>query len=243
MEIVQKYITNNRYWNRRPIKVEALVLHSTGDAVPSAEAHYRYYNNPNVAASVHAFIDGNRDLCIQTAPWNQWCAHAGGVINNYSIGVEMCEPASMSYSGGASLKWFDVEKCFPVIERTYRNAVLLFAYLCESFAVPTDKIYGHGELRPLGLSTSTHVDPVHLWDQLSIGYTMDGFRKDVQTLMELNYTDCVYKTLYDIPNVFRPTIEKLISQGYIQGEASGDLNLTRSMCRTLVINDRAGIYG
>lgn len=52
----------------------------------------------------------------------------------------------------------------------------------------------------------------------------------------------VYKTLKDVPAVYKPTVEKLIKKGALKGEGEGVLNLEENMLRGLVINDRMGLY-
>lgn len=230
---------NNAYTKYRQMKPEFLILHSTGDAVPQAVNHVRYYNSAKVSESVHAFIDGNSGEVWQTLPWFIQGGHAGGSINRNSIGVEMCEPADMKYGKGGRLVSFDRDACIPVIERTYRVAVELFAMLCCEYGLSASRIYGHGELKAAGLADTTHVDPMHLWEQLSLPFTMDSFRKEVAEMM---INEPIYQKLSDVPEAYKPTIEKLLNMGIIYGNANG-LDLTRSMCRVLVYNDRAGLYG
>jgi len=51
----------------------------------------------------------------------------------------------------------------------------------------------------------------------------------------------VYKEILDVPSWGRPTVEKLIASGALQGDDSG-LNLPYTMLRMLVIHDRMGLY-
>ena len=44
-------------------------------------------------------------------------------------------------------------------------------------------IISHAEGHKRGIA-SNHGDPEHLWRQLGMGYTMDGFRKDVKNSMK-----------------------------------------------------------
>ena len=46
----------------------------------------------------------------------------------------------------------------------------------------------------------------------------------------------------DIPKWARPTIVKLVEMRFLEGDGSGNLALTRDLCRTLVILDRAGAF-
>ncbi len=70
-------------------------------------------------------------------------------------------------------------------KRTYEAAVELFAYLCKQYNLnPTADgvIISHREGHSRGIA-SNHGDPEHLWKGLGLGYTMDGFRKDVKAAM------------------------------------------------------------
>ena len=72
-----------------------------------------------------------------------------------------------------------------VAKRTYEAAVELFAMLCKEYDLnPTADgvIISHAEGHKRGIA-SNHGDPEHLWRQLDMGYTMDGFRKDVKAAM------------------------------------------------------------
>lgn len=50
-----------------------------------------------------------------------------------------------------------------------------------------------------------------------------------------------YDTLQEVPNWAKPTIQKLMDKGVLQGEGDG-LGLTYDLTRILVINDRSGLY-
>ena len=47
----------------------------------------------------------------------------------------MCEPACITYTGGATFKCSDIATARAVAERTYRAAVELFAMLCQKFGL------------------------------------------------------------------------------------------------------------
>jgi hypothetical protein len=57
----------------------------------------------------------------------------------------------------------------------------------------------------------------------------------IKNKMIYNYIDD------NMPEWARPTIQKLVDKGYLQGNENG-LNLTDELLRILVINDRAGLY-
>lgn len=183
MKIIQSILTNNPcYKAGKKIKVRGLMLHSVGCPQPSAEVFVKKWNNAESGrACVHAFIDGNTGNVYQTLPWEHRGWHGGGSSNNTHIGVEMCEPSCIRYTGGASFTCSDTEAAMAVLQRTYRAAVELFAMLCRMFELnPLEDgvIVSHKEGHDRGIA-SGHGDPDHLWNGLKSGYTMDGFRRDV----------------------------------------------------------------
>lgn len=187
MKLVESIMTKNPCYNEeRNITVKGLMLHSVGCAQPNAEVFIRIFNDTNYdRACVHGFIDANTGTCYQTLPWNKRGWHAGGSANDTHIGVEMCEPSYITYTGGDRFTVDNEEKARAQCKTAYDAAVQLFAYLCEKFNLDPLKsgvIISHKEGYSRGVA-SGHSDPHHLWEQLSMGYTMDGFRKDVKAAM------------------------------------------------------------
>ncbi len=102
MELVQKFLTTNPcYKAGRKIAVKGLMLHSVGCPQPSAEVFIKNYSNPASKVCVHAFIDANTGVVYQTLPWDHRGWHGGGSSNNTHIGIELCEPPCIKYTGGA----------------------------------------------------------------------------------------------------------------------------------------------
>jgi N-acetyl-anhydromuramyl-L-alanine amidase AmpD len=176
---------NSCYLAGKTIKVKGLMLHSVGCSQPSASVFIKNWNNPNVQACVHGFIDANTGDVYQTLPWEHRGWHCGGAANNTHIGVEMCEPDCIKYTKGAYFQCTDKERARVMVERTYKSAVELFAHLCNEYNLnPLDKgvILAHNEGYAQGVA-SNHADPEHLWKGLNLPYTMDGFRRDVKSAM------------------------------------------------------------
>ena len=191
MKLVESILTKNPcYTAGRTITVKGLMLHSVGCSQPSALAFIKNWNSPSFdRACVHGFIDGNDGTVYQTLPWNHRGWHSGssinGSANNTHIGVEMCEPACITYVGGATFKCSDIATAKTVVERTYKAAVELFAMLCKQYGLnplADGVIISHEEGHSRGIA-SNHGDPEHLWSQLGMGYTMDTFRKAVKSAM------------------------------------------------------------
>lgn len=187
MQIKETFVTNNPcYKQGRTITVKGLMLHSVGCPQPSASVFVNNWNKSSYdRACVHAFIDGNTGVIHQCLPWNFRGWHGGGSSNNTHIGVEMCEPACIKYTGGSSFTCSDTATAKAVVTRTYKAAVELFAFLCKKYnlnPLASGVIVSHREGHARGIA-SNHGDPEHLWNGLKMGYTMDGFRKDVAAAM------------------------------------------------------------
>ena len=187
MNLVQSYLTKNPcYTRKKTFTPKGLMLHSVGCAQPNASVFINGWNKTTYTrACVHGFIDAKTGTIYNTLPWNYagWHCSSGskGSGNNTHIGVEMCEPECITYTGGSKFTVQNLALAKQRATTTYKAAVELFAYLCKQFNLDPLKdgvILSHKEGYARGIA-SGHADPTHLWDQLGMGYTMDGFRRDV----------------------------------------------------------------
>ena len=192
MKLVESILTKNPcYTAGRKITVKGLMLHSVGCNQPKASVFINNWNSVSYSnACVHGFIDALDGTVYQTLPWNHrgWHCASGnnGSGNNTHIGVEMCEPACIKYTGGSSFTCTDLATAQACVKRTYEAAVELFAMLCKKFGLnplADGVIISHKEGHARGIA-SNHGDPEHLWTQLKMGYTMDTFRKAVKANMD-----------------------------------------------------------
>lgn len=253
MKLVESFLTKNPcYKAGRTITVQGLMLHSVGCSQPKALAFINSWNKSTFdRACVHAFIDGNDATVYQTLPWNHRGWHGGGSSNNTHIGVEMCEPACIKYTGGASFTCSNMAEAKAVAKRTYEAAVELFAMLCEKYDLDPAAdgvIVSHKEGHARGIA-SNHGDPEHLWNQLSMGYTMDGFRADVKAAMSTEdtsaYTKIMGKAVATVeqmeayikaknPSVAQSVIDNIrhyITEGEAEG-VRGDIAFAQSCLET-----------
>lgn len=198
MKLVQSFVTNNPYYkanlnptDSRYIKYQkngpkGFMLHSVGCPQPKASVFVGAFNKASyTAACVHGFIDANDGTIHQTMPWNFRAPHAGGDANNTHIGIEMCEPDCIKYTGGSSFTCSNKTRAKEMAKRTYDAAVELFAMLCKEYGydpLADGVIISHKEGNARGIA-SAHGDPEHLWRGLGLSYTMNTFRKDVKAAM------------------------------------------------------------
>lgn len=247
MEIVQAYATKNRcYQVAAPLTPRGIMLHSIGCPQPNAAVMAQNYNQyrPNgQSVCVHAFVQ--RDGTVyQTLPWTVQAWHCGGSANGTHIGIEMTEPASIAYTGGASWRDLNPDATEAHVRGTYAAAVELFAQLCAQYALdPLEDgvIISHAEGAARGIA-SAHADPTHLWR--AFGLTMDGFRADVATAMAAKNTveeddDMIrYHSIGEMPSYYREEAAQLVGSGALQGDNNGDLNVSEDMIRGAIIGMR-----
>lgn len=184
MKLVENFLNENPcYRAAQKMEVKGLMLHSVGCPQPKAAVFLKNWNKASYKrACVHAFIDGNDGTVYQTLPWDFRGWHCGGAGNDSYIGVEMCEPSQIQYVGGTRFICLDEDAAKESAKRTYESSVELFAYLCKQYSLnplANGVILSHAEAHTRGFA-SNHGDPQHLWDGLNLGYTMDGFRRDVK---------------------------------------------------------------
>lgn len=243
MNIVEAFATKNKcYQVATPLTPRGIMLHSIGTPQPNAAVMARSYNQyqpGGQSVCVHGFIQRDGTY-YQTLPYNLRAWHCGGSANGTHIGIEMTEPASIVYTGGASWRDLDPAATEAHVRGTYAAAVELFAQLCEQYALdPLEDgvIISHAEGAARGIA-SAHADPTHLWR--AFGMTMDGFRADVAAAMAAKNTDeeddmVRYDSIDDVPGWARGTIKEMMDEGLIAGTGGGRLDLSDDMLRMLYI--------
>ena len=126
-------IHSDCYKSGRTITVKGLMIHSVGCPQPKAQPFINNWNKAGAKACVHAIVEPDGDA-YQLLPWNHRGWHGGGSSNNSYIGVEITEPDTIRYTGGASwVETGDGTKTKAHVLATYSHAVELFAYLCQMY--------------------------------------------------------------------------------------------------------------
>lgn len=238
VSIIEALVTNNRcYQIGTPLIPRGIMLHSVGTPQPSARALVRYmdqYQPGGQSVCVHAVAQADGTV-YQLLPWEMRGWHCGGSANSTHIGVEMTEPsAGMTRSEAAEQ-----------IAGTYRTVVELFAELCKQYELDPAQdgvIIGHAEGHRRGVA-SNHADPELLWRTYDMGYTMDGFRRDVAEAMAKEDREEVldmprYDSVAEMPQWARADAQRLIDRGALQGSTDGKLDVSEDMLRTMIVCQR-----
>lgn len=195
MRLETKYLTKNPYFNDgrwiTGTAFRGFFLHSVGVGQPDPLVFIRQWNSASYGrAGINGFIGADAVYltapCLETPGRVKRMPHAGKPAgNNGYIGFEMCEPAQIHYTVGASFTVRDKAAAQAYCRKTYQNAVQLFARLCSFHGknpLQDGVILSHNEAGKRGIA-SGHVDPEHLWRGLGLSYTMNGFRQDVAAAM------------------------------------------------------------
>ena len=241
INIVEAFVTQNPlYQQYTRIPVRKLVLHSVGCPQPSAAVFARQWQTARYFA--HAVLQADGTV-YQVVPWDCRLMHVGAA-NAYSIGVEMTEPDCIRYTSGATFVCSNRARAAAQVTGTYSTAVELFAWLCAQFGLdPRSDIISHAEASAMGIGTD-HADPEHLWRQLGMGYTMDGFRQDVYAEMHKNTDEedeesmVRYNNLEEVPSWAQDTVRELVDAGALGGVGGGNLDLSMDMIRGLVVGTK-----
>ena len=236
--IIESFATKNKcYQIGAPLTPQGIMLHSVGTPQPSARALVRSFNQyqpGGQSVCVHAFAQADGTV-YQTLPWEMRGWHCGGSANSTHIGVEMTEPsAGMTYAEAAEQ-----------IAGTYHTAVELFAALSKQYGLDPAQdgvIIGHAEGHRRGVA-SNHADPELLWRTYDMGYTMDGFRRDVAEAMKNGAREEAldmprYDSVAEMPQWARADAQRLIDRGALQGNTDGKLDVSEDMLRTMIVCQR-----
>ena len=185
MNLKQNYLTESGcYKAGKRITVKGLMIHSVGCPQPKADVFMKNWNRADANACVHAIVEPDGDV-YQLLPWEHRGWHCGGGANNTHIGVEMTEPSTIRYTGGAN--WTETgngENTKNHVLAAYKYAVELFAFLCHQFGLDPmadGVVISHSEGCRRGIA-SNHGDVEHLWSKF--GLSMQQFRKDIKAAME-----------------------------------------------------------
>ena len=197
MNIIKKYIVNNdcykanenradsRYTTFQQRGPQGLVLHSVGCAQPKALVFANAWNVPNKEVAVHAVLQADGTV-YQCMPWNFRGWHVGGSANNTHAGVEMTEPASLTYTSGGKFTCSDLPGARKFVKECFDTAVELFAMICTAWnlnPLADGVIISHKEANARGIG-SNHGDPEHLWTGLGMDLNMNKFRTAVDKKMK-----------------------------------------------------------
>ena len=246
MYIDKQFLTPNKYSRpQTPLKkVLKIAVHYIGNANTSAQANRNYFNSlastHTTYASSHYIIGLNGEI-IQCIPENE-VAYCTNQANSYSISIENCHPKSDG----------------KFTEKTRQSLKELCADLCKRYGLdPLKDIIRHYDVtgkrcplywvdHPQDFVTFKHEvkeymdgEDIDMGELNKLEERVSAFEERVKELE--SGKEKIYATIEDVPEWGKPTIRKLLAKGILNGTRAS-LDLTYTLLRLLVINDRAGVY-
>ncbi len=243
------------YGGRRKVSgICAIVIHYTANSGKNATAkgNANYFKSCDRKASAHYVVDSKEiyrcvpdELTAYAVGGARYtdCAKTGGgalygrVTNENSISIEMVSCSD--------------ERGFFIPEKTVSNTLWLVRELlrkyphiktvCRHFDVTGKPCPKTHCITPSGVTNWQKFQ-----EELKEEAMTEAERKEFDALKsevdELKKVSRIYHYTNELPDFAKPTIQKLLDRGIYKGASDSDLNLPESLMRTLVINDRAGIY-
>lgn len=242
MEIKKMLLTPNIYSRPQTAlkRVTKVAVHYVGGAGAKAVNVRNYFESLKSGAryaSSH-YIVGLEGEIIQCIPENE-VAYCTNQANSYSISIENCHPRADGIFTAA----------------TRESLKRLCADICTRYGLdPVRDIIRHYDVTGKHCPLCWVNDPTdfkafknEVREFMEGGVDMEELKKlaarvdELETELE-NSREKVFENLEDIPAWGKATVEKLIKKGCLKGDGSC-LDLTYTLLRLLVINDRAGTYG
>lgn len=243
MNIIKKQIAYNR--SKRSSAIKYIVIHDSGNKSKGANAssHFNYFNGGDRQSSADFFVDSEQIIQINDYKkyYTYQCGDGRGkygITNANSIGIEICVNSDGDY------------------QKAYRKAIELTKYLMKELNIPIQRVVRHYDASRKNCPASMSGNNWELWNDFkkllseSEGLTMAQYEELKKEIAALEKTieslkesaEKVYHYTMEVPEWGRPTIQKLLDKGLYKGASESDLNLPDNLLRTLVINDRAGLY-
>ena len=245
MNIQRQFLTPNKYSRpQSPLKkVLKIAVHYVGNAGSSAQGNRNYFeslkNGKGIYASSHYIIGLNGEI-IQCIPENEW-SYATNEANGYSISIENCHPTADG----------------KFTQATRQSLIELCADICQRYNLnPLKDIIRHYDVtgKQCPLYWVNHPDDfVKFKNEVKAYMEGDVDMGELNKLKERiaalenrltedeNGREKVFNTLDEIPEWGKPTVQKLLAKGILNGTGAS-LDITYTLLRLLVINDRAGVY-
>lgn len=202
---------------RNGTPIQYIVIHDTGNTRKgaNAEAHYNYFNGGNRSSSADFFVDDKQILCI----------------NDYTkYYTWQCGDGKGKY-GVTNSNSIGIEICINSDSdrsKAVANAIALTKELMAELNIPIERVVRHYDAsRKMCPGTMAKND----WAEW----------KEFKQALNKKEEPAMYNSIDEIPSWAKPTIQKLINSGCLNGTETG-LNLSMDMIRMFVILDRAGVF-
>ena len=204
----------SNYGGLRTQKIKYIVVHYTaGDGDTARDNGLYFQRNGNLGASAHWFVDEKNAVLSVPEEFVAW--HCGGAAYAHP------ECRNGNSIGVEICSDKDADGLYYFTDDTLETAAELIRELMKKHDVPIKNVIRHydvtGKICPAPFVGAGK----DAWDEFKGGLI-------------------VYRKFENVPEWARPTVQKVMDKGALQGDDKGDLNLSYDLTRTLVILDRLG---
>ena len=217
MVIKERLAHPSNYTEQHGRKIKYIVIHYTGNDGDTAAGNCNYFAGAGRGASAHYFVDESeiyRSVKDKDRAWSddQSCTADHVCRNGNSIGIELC-----SRIDEIGLYYFAPETVSLAIELTKAKM--------QEYGIPASNVVRHYDVTHK-LCPAPFVYDVDQWAEFKAALEVEEMQ--------------IYKTIKDVPEWARPTLRKLIDEGSLVGDGKGNINVTETFCKIMVILDRRG---
>ncbi len=236
---IKRNITTKNFDSGSINRIKYIVVHFTANNGDTAYGNTNYFKSYR-GASAHYFVDENgiyQSIEDKNIAW-----HCGAkkykhstCRNSNSLGVELCSRK-------------DSKGNYYFMDKTVDNAVELVKMLMAKYNVPIANVIRHYDITGKNCP-EPFVRDIKAWqnfkDRLEEEDMTEAEVKKIANDMIYKYVtskeEAVYDTIEEVPEWGEATVKKLINRGLLKGNENG-LDLSYTLLRLLVVNDRAGLY-
>ena len=245
---------SSNYSGRNGAKIEYIVIHYTAGNGDTAVGNCSYFSGANRSASAHYFV-GDDGIC-RSVPDNMRAWHCGGTIkykhakcrNANSIGIEM-----------GSRK--DAKGEYYITDNIVEQTIRLVKYLMDKYNIPITNVLRHYDVWDKQCPapfvkhpeqwenfkkrlTKQEDEPMTAEEKAKFNALVNAVSDLTKEVEGLKKPEMIYNYIdSNMPSSYKPTIQKLVKAGKLQGNENGELMLTTDMMRILTILDRVGVLG
>lgn len=196
----------------------------------TAEAIGNYFSQSHVKASCNYGIGKAGDIVCCVAEENRsWCS-SSAANDNRAITIETAS---------------DTKHPYAVTDAAFASLLDLCEDICRRYGkIKLLWIPDKNKAMAYKPAADEMILTVHRWfaNKACPGdYLFNRHAEIAATVTDRLEEGMTYNKIEDMPEVYRPTIQKLVDRGIVKGTKDG-LDLTRNMVRLLVYIDRAGVF-
>ena len=212
----------SNYNKCRKQPIQYIVVHYTANNGDRAQGNGNYFSQPNRNASAHYFVDENE--IVQSVKDNDTAWHCGAKSykhpkcrNDNSIGVEMCSEK-------------DDKGRYYINEQTQNTAIKLIRVIMKKYNIPIRNVIRHYDVTGKMCPEPFVRNKVQWLDFKQKLIEIENSEKEGNEML--------YNKIDNVPKWAKPTIQKMVHLGALQGNEKGELMLTEAMLRIFVKIDR-----